>query len=125
MELSYAPLADHLTARGEQMDDGSESIGPSVDAAHRFGHELRHRRAHAGLTQRELAERLRYSREMVAAVEGGRRYASHEFAVRCDRVLDTGGALARMWPYVQSEQLAADRRRGPRPAERQPAHRPA
>src|SRR2546422_7416493 len=103
MELSYAPLADHLTARGEQMDDGSESIGPSVDAAHRFGHELRHRRAHAGLTQRELAERLRYSREMVAAVEGGRRYASHEFAVRCDRVLDTGGGPAPVWADLARE----------------------
>jgi DNA-binding XRE family transcriptional regulator len=88
----------------------------SVDAAYRFGHELRRRRTQAGLTQRQLAQRLQYSREMVAAVEQGRRYASHAFAVRCDLVLDSHGVLARLWPYVQSEQFAADRRRGPRTA---------
>ncbi len=98
------------------MNKGPESVGPSVDAANHFGHELRRRRTQAGLTQRQLAERLQYSREMVAAVERGRRFASHAFAMRCDLVLDTHGVLARLWPYVQREQLAADRRRGPRPA---------
>jgi hypothetical protein len=96
------------------LNKGSESIGPSVDAAHHFGIELRRRRTQAGLTQRQLAERLQYSREMVAAVERGRRYARRAFVVRCDLVLDCHGALARLWPYVESEQLAADRRRGPR-----------
>jgi transcriptional regulator with XRE-family HTH domain len=94
-----------------------------ADAVHRFGHELRRARTQAGLTQRELAVRVRYSREMVAAVERGRRFASREFVQRCDEVFDSGGVLARLWPLVESQQVAADRRRGPRPARRGPANR--
>jgi DNA-binding XRE family transcriptional regulator len=96
------------------MDNGFLRNGRTVDAVRRFGHELRCRRTQAGLTQRQLAERVRYSREMVAAVERGRRYGSQELAVRCDEVLGTGGVLGRLWPMVESEQVAADRRRGPR-----------
>src|SRR5256885_2099649 len=58
------------------MDTGATSNGRMVDAARTFGDELRRRRSQAGLTQRELAERVRYSRETVAAVECGRRYAT-------------------------------------------------
>ncbi|MEH1102585.1 helix-turn-helix transcriptional regulator [Micromonospora sp. CPCC 205561] len=83
-------------------------------AIHRFRSELRTWRARQGLTQRALAERVRFSRETVAAVESGRRYGSQEFAVRCDEVLGTGGRLAALWPQVAAEQLAADGRRGPR-----------
>ncbi|KKK00562.1 helix-turn-helix transcriptional regulator [Micromonospora sp. HK10] len=83
-------------------------------ASHRFRSELRRWRTRQGLTQRALAERVRFSRETVAAVESGRRFGSHEFAVRCDEVLDTGGRLAALWPQVAAEQLAADGRRGPR-----------
>lgn len=60
---------------------------------------------------------MRFSRETVAAVESGRRFGSHEFALRCDDVLDTGGQLAALWPQVAAEQLAADGRRGPRAPE--------
>ena len=67
-----------------------------------------------GLTQRALADLVRFSRETVAAVESGRRFGSHEFAVRCDDVLGTGGRLAALWPQVAAEQVAADGRRGPR-----------
>jgi transcriptional regulator with XRE-family HTH domain len=91
------------------------SIGRTPDATRRFGLELKRSRRAAGLTQRELADRVRYSREMVAAVERGRRYGSRELAVRCDEVLGTGGILGRLWPMVEREQFAADRRRGPRP----------
>jgi transcriptional regulator with XRE-family HTH domain len=84
------------------------------DATTRFGRELQHRRRKSGLTQRELAERVCYSRETVAAVERGRRYGSQQLAVACDQVLSTGGLLSRLWPEVESEQVAADRRRGPR-----------
>jgi transcriptional regulator with XRE-family HTH domain len=103
-----------------RMDGESRSNGQRAEAARRFGQELRHRRAQAGLTQRGLADQVRYSREMVAAVERGRRYASHELAVRCDAVLRTGGVLARLWPLVEGEQVAADRRRGPRPVRPEP-----
>jgi transcriptional regulator with XRE-family HTH domain len=89
--------------------------GSGVDAATRFGRELRCRRTMAGLTQRQLAAEVRYSREMVAAVERGRRFGSQSLAVRADEVLGTDGVLSRLWPMVETEQVAADRRRGPRP----------
>src|SRR2546421_10889310 len=97
------------------MDTGATSSGRIIDAARTFGDELRRRRSQAGLTQRELAERVRYSRETVAAVECGRRYATRSLALRSDEILGTGGVLGRLWPWVERAQLAADRRRGPRP----------
>ncbi|MEQ4300202.1 helix-turn-helix transcriptional regulator [Plantactinospora sp. B6F1] len=85
-------------------------------ATRQFQRELRRWRTRKGLTQRALADRVRFSRETVAAVEAGRRYGSQELAVRCDDVLGTGGLLAALWPQVAVEQIAADGRRGPRGA---------
>jgi hypothetical protein len=45
--------------------------------------------------------------------------------VRCDEALDTDGVLARLWPQVEGEQVAADRRRGPRQARPDPVTWPA
>lgn len=97
------------------MDKWSCPTGRNADAVRSFGLELRRQRTLAGLTQRQLADRVRYSREMIAAVERGRRYGSGELAWRCDEILHTGGTLAALWPQVEREQVAADRRRGPRP----------
>ncbi|MEH1163839.1 helix-turn-helix transcriptional regulator [Micromonospora sp. CPCC 205539] len=83
-------------------------------ASERFRWELRNCRIRRGLTQRALADLVRFSRETVAAVESGRRFGSQEFADRCDDVLHTDGRLAALWPQVAAEQLAADGRRGPR-----------
>ncbi|MEU4477578.1 helix-turn-helix transcriptional regulator [Micromonospora sp. NPDC023966] len=96
------------------MDRTPPSSAAHCAASHRFRAELRRWRTRQGLTQRALAERVRFSRETVAAVESGRRFGSQEFAVRCDEVLGTGGRLAALWPQVAAEQLAADGRRGPR-----------
>ncbi|RLP93922.1 helix-turn-helix transcriptional regulator [Micromonospora sp. CV4] len=96
------------------MEHTSPSSAAHSAASARFRWELRSCRVRRGLTQRALADLVRFSRETVAAVESGRRFGSHEFAVRCDDVLDTGGRLAALWPQVAAEQLAADGRRGPR-----------
>lgn len=97
------------------MDTWSFPNSRSLEVVRRFGLELRRHRTLAGLTQRQLADRVRYSREMIAAVERGRRYGSAELAWRCDEILRTGGTLRGLWPQVEREQVAADRRRGPRP----------
>ncbi|WP_431934971.1 helix-turn-helix transcriptional regulator [Micromonospora sp. RP3T] len=102
----------------------ASSAAPSA-ASRQFRAELRRWRTRRGLTQRALAERVRFSRETVAAVESGRRFGSQEFAVRCDEVLATGGRLADLWPQVAAEQLAADGRRGPRLGEVDPVGPPA
>ncbi|MFB9237920.1 helix-turn-helix transcriptional regulator [Plantactinospora siamensis] len=108
------------------MDGASPCAAAESIASRQFRWELRRWRIRQGMTQRALAERIRFSRETVAAVESGRRYGSCEFAVRCDEALDTGGQLADLWPRVAVEQLAADGRRGPRGAEvaRLPVGRP-
>jgi transcriptional regulator with XRE-family HTH domain len=99
------------------MDAAPSSAADDSTATRQFRRELRRWRTRNGLTQRALADRVRFSRETVAAVESGRRYGSHELAVRCDEVLGTGGRLAALWPRVAAEQLAADGRRGPRLAD--------
>ncbi|GIG91256.1 helix-turn-helix transcriptional regulator [Plantactinospora endophytica] len=95
------------------MDAASSGTADSM-ATRQFQRELRRWRTRKGLTQRALADRVRFSRETVAAVEAGRRYGSQELAVRCDDVLGTGGLLTALWPRVAVEQIAADGRRGPR-----------
>src|SRR2546423_15606624 len=110
------------------MDTGATSNGRMVDAARTFGDELRRRRGQAGLTQRELAERVRYSRETVAAVECGRRYATRSLAVRSDEILGTGGGLGRPGPGGGGAPKAArpGRRSPPGPGGRgRPGHRTA
>ncbi|MDG4838779.1 helix-turn-helix transcriptional regulator [Micromonospora sp. WMMD967] len=102
------------------MEHTSPSSSAHSAASQRFRWELRDCRVRRGLTQRALADLVRFSRETVAAVESGRRFGSHEFALRCDDVLGTGGRLAALWPQVAAEQLAADGRRGPRDS--QPQH---
>ncbi|MEU8217935.1 helix-turn-helix transcriptional regulator [Micromonospora taraxaci] len=102
------------------MEHTSPSSSAHSAASQRFRWELRDCRVRRGLTQRALADLVRFSRETVAAVESGRRFGSHEFALRCDDVLGTGGRLAALWPQVAAEQLAADGRRGPRNS--QPPH---
>ena len=99
------------------MDAASSSATADSMAARQFRRELRRWRTRKGLTQRALADQVRFSRETVAAVEAGRRYGSQELAVRCDEALGTGGLLTELWPRVAVEQLAADGRRGPRTSE--------
>jgi transcriptional regulator with XRE-family HTH domain len=95
------------------MDRAPSDAAPDPMASRRFRRELRRWRTRNGLTQRALADRVRFSRETVAAVESGRRYGSRELAVRCDEVLGTDGLFASLWPDVAREQIAADGRRGP------------
>jgi transcriptional regulator with XRE-family HTH domain len=96
------------------MDRAPSDAAPDSTASRVFRRELRRLRTAHGLTQRALADRVRFSRETIAAVESGRRYGSRELAVRCDEALDTGGRLASLWPDVACEQAAADGRRGRR-----------
>ncbi|MFF3002871.1 Scr1 family TA system antitoxin-like transcriptional regulator [Kitasatospora sp. NPDC057940] len=50
-------------------------------------------RERAGMTQRELAERLGYSEDQLGAVERGKRTPRIEILTKADEVLDAGGAL--------------------------------
>jgi transcriptional regulator with XRE-family HTH domain len=70
-----------------------------------FGAELRRLRTAAGMSQEELGQQISYSGSLVGMVETARRAPTRDFAERCDAALETGGALARLWPLVSQESL--------------------
>jgi transcriptional regulator with XRE-family HTH domain len=65
-----------------------------------FGELLRHFREGALLTQDALARAIPCDRSFVARVETASRVPQEPFAKKCDEVLDTGGALGRLWGKV-------------------------
>ncbi len=61
-----------------------------------WGRELRFYRERAGLTQTELAQRIKYSDSLISSIETGQAPATEDFAKAADRELDTDGALSRL-----------------------------
>lgn len=77
---------------------------PGVDSARRlFADELRRYRALRGLTQEQLAAAINYSTAAVGMVEKLQRNPTPGFTERCDTVLQTDGALARLLPLLSRE----------------------
>ncbi|WP_432099661.1 helix-turn-helix domain-containing protein [Streptomyces sp. WAC 04229] len=84
------------------MADGAVDAGvvggggePDVsDSLRTFGAVVQGFRRRAGLTQEELAERVRYSVQTVASVEQGRRFPTLEYVRRAEEVLDAAGILS-------------------------------
>lgn len=72
-----------------------------------FGIELRRRRMAAGMSLRDLAAEIHYTRGYIGKVENGQ-HASIEFARLCDTALNAGGELAACaQPYAGDALLAA------------------
>ncbi|WP_443059150.1 helix-turn-helix transcriptional regulator [Streptomyces sp. NBC_00487] len=93
-------MADGSGGTGGVGGAGSVAWGPpgggepeTSDSLKTFGAVLRAFRKRAGLTQEELAERVRYSVQTVASIEQGRRFPQPEFVTRAEEVLDAFGAL--------------------------------
>jgi transcriptional regulator with XRE-family HTH domain len=70
-----------------------------------WGRELRYYRQRAGLTQVELAQKIKYSPSLVSQIETGQTPATIEFAEACDEALDTAGALTRLLDYRKGSQF--------------------
>lgn len=70
-----------------------------------WGRELRHYRQQAGLTQVELAQKIKYSVSLVSQIETGQTPATIEFAEICDEALNTGGALTRLLDYRKGDKF--------------------
>lgn len=68
-----------------------------------FGAEVRHWRLARGFTQDELGRLLLVSGDSVAKIEKAERWPPPGFAADCDRVLSTGGILARLLPLLEEE----------------------
>lgn len=72
-----------------------------------FTDELAARRAEAGLSQAELAQRLNYSESLVAMIESHRRAPTLEFAERCDKSFGFPGTFARLQQHSRKTPLPA------------------
>ncbi|MFC3346597.1 helix-turn-helix domain-containing protein [Streptomyces echinoruber] len=73
----------------EPYDDGELSS----DLMRAVGKQVKVLRERAGLTQRELGDRLGYSEDLISSVERGRRTPQRELLVAADELLDAGGVL--------------------------------
>jgi len=65
-----------------------------------FGNVLRALREKAGLSQRELAERVYCSASLISAIENGTKPAKLDLVKRIDDALNTGGAIIKAWPIT-------------------------
>ncbi|WP_129309445.1 helix-turn-helix transcriptional regulator [Streptomyces sp. L2] len=73
----------------EPYDDGELSS----DLVRAIGKQVRLLRERAGLTQKELGDRLGYSEDLISSLERGRRTPQAEFLIAADEVLGAGGML--------------------------------
>ena len=88
-------IASHMTS--------SQAEPPTPKEQRRaLGQELKHARQGAGLSQRELAHKIGYTRSGVSSAESGG-YASRGFYECCDQVLNTGGTLAARYDAIADE----------------------
>jgi len=80
-----------------------------------LGRRLAAARQTAGLTQRQLAEAVRYSRSTVSNAEIGHPDVARLFWTRCDRVLPSGQAFTPAFDQLKAAERAAARPPGDRP----------
>ncbi|MFJ9665016.1 Scr1 family TA system antitoxin-like transcriptional regulator [Streptomyces sp. NPDC101219] len=71
--------------------DGTDEV---TDLFRALGRQIRVARERAGLSQRELGDRVGYGEETISSVERARRTPQPELLVAVDRLLDCGGLLA-------------------------------
>ncbi|MBV2153346.1 helix-turn-helix transcriptional regulator [Kitasatospora sp. SUK 42] len=71
-----------------------EDLGEVSDFFRAIGKQIKLLREQAGLTQKELGERIGYGEHLISAVERGLRTPQPEFLIAVDRELNAGGLLA-------------------------------
>ena len=74
-----------------------------ASAAETFAAELKAQRGRLGWTQVQLGERIGYSGSFISDVERGARWASLDFAQRCDHEMGLPGTLERMHELTRRE----------------------
>lgn len=80
-------------AGGDGEAESEEEAQLATDLFRAIGRQVKLLRVRAGLTQRELAERLGYSYDQIVSVESGRRTPQPEFLDAADDLLNAGGLL--------------------------------
>ncbi|MFF6779185.1 helix-turn-helix domain-containing protein [Streptomyces sp. NPDC012637] len=77
----------------EQPEESYEEEEQSTALNRAIGKQLKLLRERAGLTQRELGDRLGYSEDLISSLERGRRTPQREFLEAADELLGAGGLL--------------------------------
>jgi len=98
-QLNSCPLQSGETV----MPYPSKPLEPERGLPEWFGAELRHHRKRVGLSQEELGQRVHFSGDLIGKIEKAERVCSVELAQALDRVLETGGVLARAWRLVVAQ----------------------
>ncbi|MFD4586601.1 Scr1 family TA system antitoxin-like transcriptional regulator [Streptomyces sp. NPDC058434] len=83
-------------AGGSGVPTGGEADGMDevADLFRALGRQIKVARARAGMSQKELGDRLGYGEETISSVERGRRTPQPELLVAVDELLECGGLLA-------------------------------
>ncbi|MCX4746816.1 helix-turn-helix domain-containing protein [Kitasatospora sp. NBC_01287] len=76
-------------------------LDPSESPGSLFGGMLRHYRELRGISQPQLAARIPCDDSLISKIESGTRAPKDDLAERCDELLQTGGALGLLMPYVK------------------------
>jgi transcriptional regulator with XRE-family HTH domain len=85
------------------MAQASRPLTPHASGWHFLGAELRCWRKRRGLSLVQLGHVVHVSPDLLAKVEKADRTASPDLMHRCDDALDTGGALRRLWSFVEGQ----------------------
>ena len=78
-----------MTVTAETYDENEQSS----DLNRAIGKQVRVLRERAGLTQKELGDRLGYGEDLISSLERGRRTPQREFLEAADELLGAGGLL--------------------------------
>ncbi|MEV4450129.1 helix-turn-helix domain-containing protein [Streptomyces mirabilis] len=92
-----------VTEPQETYDDGEQA----GDLNRAIGKQVKVLRERAGLTQKELGDRLGYSEDLVSSLERGRRTPQREFLEATDELLDAGGLLTATIEDVEAAKAKA------------------
>lgn len=84
-------------------DAESSATDAESSAAGIFAAELKAQRGRLGWTQVQLGQRIGYSGSFISDVERGTRWASLDFALRCDKEMGLPGTLERMHELTRRE----------------------
>ncbi|MEU6537814.1 helix-turn-helix transcriptional regulator [Streptomyces sp. NPDC047000] len=78
---------------GAPTNEETEGTDEVADLFRALGRQIRVARERAGLSRKELGDRIGYGEETISSVERGRRTPQPELLVAVDRELDCGGLL--------------------------------
>ncbi|MHB9859090.1 helix-turn-helix domain-containing protein [Streptomyces sp. YIM S03343] len=92
---------------GERRPEPPEDADDVIALNRAIGKQIKLLRERLGWTQKELADRLGYSEDLISSVERGRRTAQPEFLDAADELLGAGGLLKALKEDVEKAKAKA------------------